>query len=182
VKRLLAPTIGLLLAVSAAIAADKTEPLQVGDDVGAFYVKDVTGPAAGTELCYRCRFGDRPVVTIFTRVVDDKLAALLKEVDTVVGQNSDKKMAAFLVVMTDDPAGQEAALTKLAKDAGLKNVPLTTFEDNNGPRSYRISKEADLTVMMWVDGKVQVNESLSQADLTAERIAALTASTSKILN
>jgi len=183
VKRLLAPTIGLLLAVSAAIAADQnTASLQVGDDVGAFYVTDVTGPAAGTELCYRCRYGDRPVVTIFTRTVDEKLASLLKEVDSIVGKNSGKDMAAFLVVMTDDQAGQEAALKKLATDAGLKNVPLTTFEDVNGPRNYKISKDAEVTVMMWVNGKLQVNETLKQADLTAEKIASVTAQTSKILN
>lgn len=181
-KRLLAPTIGLLLAVSAAIAAEQNTSLQVGDDVGAFYVTDVTGPAAGTELCYRCRYGDRPVVTIFTRKVDDKLAALLKEVDTIVGKNSGKDMAAFLVVMTDDQAGQEAALKKLAADAGLKNVPLTTFEDVNGPRNYKISKDAEVTVMMWVNGKLAVNETLKQADLTAEKIASVTAQTTKILN
>jgi hypothetical protein len=180
-KRMLAPTVALLLAVAPAFAADG--PLQVGDDVGAFYVKDVTGPAAGTALCYRCRFGDQPVVSIFTRNVDDKLAALLKEVDAVVGKNAEsKKMAAFLVVLTDDPTAQEEALKKLAKDNGIKNVPLTTFEDLNGPRGYRLSKDAEVTVMMWVDGKVQVNESLSGADLTAEKIAALTKSTSKILN
>jgi hypothetical protein len=179
-KRMFAPAVALLVAIAPAFAADG--PLLVGDDVGAFYVKDVTGPAAGTSLCYRCRFGDQPVVSIFARSVDDKLATLLKEVDTIVGKNSSKEMAAFLVVMTDDPAGQEEKLKKLAKDNEIKNVPLTTFEDLNGPRGYRLSKDAEITVMMWVDGKVQVNEALSQKDLTPEKIATLTESTSKILN
>jgi hypothetical protein len=179
-KRMLAPAVALLLAIAPAFAADG--PLQVGDEVGAFYVKDVTGPAAGTALCYRCRYGDQPVVSIFAREVDDKLAALLKEVDALVDKNSAKEMAAFLVVMTDDPSGQEEQLKKLAKDSGLKNVPLTTFEDVNGPRGYRLKKNADITVMMWVNGKVQVNESLGRDDLTAEKIASLTQSTSKILN
>jgi hypothetical protein len=179
-KRMLAPAVALLLAVAPAFAADG--PLQVGDEVGAFYVKDVTGPKAGDALCYRCRYGDQPVVSIFARSVDDKLASLLKEVDALVGKNSNKEMAAFLVLMTDDPAGQEEKLKKLAKDNGLKNTPLTTFEDVNGPRGYRLKKDADITVMMWVNGKVQVNESLSQADLTPEKIASLTQNTSKILN
>lgn len=179
-KRMLTPMVALLLAVAPAFAADG--PLQVGDEVGAFYVKDVTGPKAGDALCYRCRYGDQPVVSIFARKVDDKLATLLKEVDAVVGQNSNKEMAAFLVLMTDDPAGQEEQLKKLAKDNGLKNTPLTTFEDVNGPRGYRLDKSADFIVMMWVDGKVQVNESLSQADLTPEKIASLAKNTSKILN
>ena len=118
-KRLLAPMIAVLVAAGAAVA-DPPEPLKVGDEVGAFYVKDVTGPAAGQELCYRCRFGDRPVVSIFARKVDDNLAALLKEVDGIVGKNSAKEMAAFLVIMTDDPAGQEEKLKQLAKDNELK--------------------------------------------------------------
>jgi len=179
-KRMFAPTVALLVAVAPLFAADG--PLQVGDDVGAFYVKDVTGPKAGEALCYRCRYGDQPVVSIFARSVDDKLAALLKEVDAIVAKNSNKEMAAFLVVMTDDPAGQEEKLKKLAKDNGLKHTPLTTFEDVNGPRGYRLSKTADTTVMMWVDGKVQVNESFAQADLTPEKIASLAQNTTKILN
>jgi len=181
-KRLLAPLFALLLVAGTALAAEPSAPLQVGDDVGAFYVKDVTGPAAGTALCYRCRYGDRPVVSIFARNVDDKLASLLKEVDGIVGKNASKEMAAFLVVMSDDPAGQEEKLKKLAKDNGIKNMPLTTFEDINGPRSYRLTKDADVTVMMWVDGKVQVNEALKQTDLTPEKIAAVAKNTSKILN
>lgn len=179
-KRLLAPVACLALIAGTALA--DTPTLQVGDDVGAFYVKDVTGPKAGDSLCYRCRYGDRPVVSIFARTVDDNLAALLKEVDAIVGKNSGKDMAAFLVVMSDDPAGQEEKLKQLAKDNDLKHTPLTTFEDVNGPRSYRISKDADITVMMWVDGKIKVNEALKQGDLTKEKIAAVAKDTSKILN
>lgn len=180
-KRLLALMVALLLTVGV-VMADPPAPLKVGDEVGAFYVKDVTGPAAGQALCYRCRYGDRPVVSIFARKVDDNLAALLKEVDGIVGKNSAKEMAAFLVVMTDDPAGQEEKLKQLAKDKELKNVPLTTFEDTNGPRSYAINKDAEITVMMWVDGKVQVNENFKSADLTKEKIASVAETTSKILN
>src|SRR5262245_61812106 len=176
-KRLLATMLALLLTVGAAVA-DPPAALKVGDDVGAFYVKDVTGPAAGQSLCYRCRYGDRPVVSIFARKVDDNLAALLKEVDGIVGKNDEKKMAAFLVVMTDDPAGQEEKLKQLAKDKELKNVPLTTFEDANGPRSYGINKDAEITVMMWVDGKVQVNDTYKAADLTKEKIADVSKNTS----
>lgn len=176
------PMIGLLLSVAVIAADGKTAPLQVGDEVGPFYVKDVTGPAAGTALCYRCRYGDRPVVSIFVREVDDQLATLLKEVDAIVTKNADKGMAAFLVVMTDNPSQQEDKLKQLAKDSGLKSVPLTTFEDVNGPRSYRLDKSADITVMMWVDGKLQVNQTYKQGDLTKQTIAAVVQDTSKILN
>ena len=180
-KKLLAPAVGLLLVV-AAVAAEEAATLKVGDDVGPFYVKDVTGPAAGTALCYRCRYGDQPTVSVFAREVNDELGKLLKEIDGVVGKNSERKMAAFLVVLTDDPAGQEEKLKELAKANGLKNVPLTTFEDVNGPRNYRLAKDADFTVMMWVDGKVQVNDAFKKGELNEKSIAGVVSNTSKILN
>ena len=171
------------LFVAAAAAADsKSAALQVGDDVEAFYVKDVTGPAAGTELCYRCRFGNRPVISIFTRKVSEPVAALVQEIDGAVNQHADKNMAGFVVVLTDDPAGQEDALKKLAKDHGIKHVPLTTFNDVGGPRNYKLAKDAEVTVMMWVGGKLQVNESLKASELSKEKIASVVKQSGKLIN
>ena len=39
--------------------------LKVGDAPPPYNVKDVTGPSAGKSLCYRCQYGQRPVVNIF---------------------------------------------------------------------------------------------------------------------
>jgi hypothetical protein len=164
------------------LAADKADALQVGEEVEAFHVKDVTGPAAGTELCYRCRFLDRPVVSIFAKEVNDELAALIKEVDATVGKNTEKEMAAFVVVLSDEPAAQEDKLKEVAKKQGLKHVPLTTFNDATGPRSYKLSRDADVTVMMWVNGTLQVNEAYKKGQLSKEKIAGVVQNTSKILN
>ena len=83
---------------------------------------------------------------------------LYGEIDKVVGQNQGEKMAAFVVVLSDDPAQHDGALKALASKQGLKNTPLTTYEDAMGPPSYKISKAADYTVMMWVDGQLKVND------------------------
>lgn len=171
-----------LLVTAVAAADSKSATLQVGDAVEAFYVKDVTGPAAGTELCYRCRYGNRPVISVFTRKVTEPLAALVQEVDGTVGQHADKNMAGFVVVLTDDPAGQEESLKKLAKDHGIKHVPLTTFNDVGGPRNYKLARDAEVTVMMWVDGKLQVNETLKSSELSKEKIAAVLKQSDKLLN
>ena len=181
-SRLAIPGVVLFVASAVFSAEPKSATLQVGDAVEAFYVKDVTGPAAGTELCYRCRYGNRPVISIFTRKVTDQVASLAKEVDATVGQHADKDLAGFVVVLTDDPAAQEEALRKLAKDNGLKNVPLTTFNDVGGPRNYKLAKDAEVTVMMWVDGKLQVNEALKAGDLSKDKIAALVKESDKIVN
>jgi hypothetical protein len=181
-SKLPVPGVVLLVAAAALAAEPKSAALQVGDAVEAFYVKDVTGPAAGTELCYRCRYGNRPVISIFTRKVTEPVASLAKEVDATVGEHADKDLAGFFVLLTDDPVSQEEGLKKLAKDNGIRNLPLTTFNDVGGPRNYKLTKDADVTVMMWVDGTLQVNEAFKAGDLSKEKIAALVKSSEKILN
>jgi hypothetical protein len=54
-RRVLAPTVALAAMATGAmlLAAEIESGLQVGDSTTAFNVKDITGPAAGTSLCYR---------------------------------------------------------------------------------------------------------------------------------
>lgn len=181
-KKLLAVLSVACCATVAAWAGDKADCLKEGEAVKAFYVTDVTGPSAGEKLCYRCKYGSRPVVSIFTKQMNDKVAKLTKNIDDQVGANKDAKMAAFVVVLTEDPEGQNDALKTVASTQKIANTPITTFDGLAGPPEYKIAKDADTTVMMWVDGKVKVNESLKASELTEEKIAALTKSTSKILN
>ena len=57
-----------------ASASDLKSGLQVDDLPAPFNVTDVTGPVAGTKLCYRCQYGSRPVVSIFVRKMDQSLS------------------------------------------------------------------------------------------------------------
>ncbi len=182
-KELLGLAVALTLIPSVVSAEDaKSECLSVGSDVGAFYVTDVTGPNAGNQLCYRCQYKDRPVVSVFAREVNGELATLVKRIDDLVAQHSDEKMAAFVVVLSDDPKSQEGKLKELAKAHGLKNTPLTTFDDKQGPPSYKVSKDADFTVMMWVNGALKVNESFKKGELNNQSITTVTTKTDEILN
>ena len=174
--------LALALVFTAMSSLAMAEGLEVGTQVNAFYVKDVTGPAAGTKLCYRCRFGNRPVVSIFARDVNGEVTNLIHEVDTVVGANQAKDMKAFVVLLSDEPEAKEASLKKVASEAKVANTPLTTFDGNTGPRDYKISQDAEVTVMMWVDGKLKVNESYKQGELTKDKVAGLVNKTSQILN
>jgi len=169
----------VLMMASAVIAG---EGLEVGSDVAAFYVTDVTGPSAGKSLCYRCRFGNQPVVTIFTREMNDELATLVKNVDQVVGKNQSEKMAAFVVLLSDDPSAHEAKLKAFAKEHGISNTPLTVFDDKNGTPSYKISKNADFTVMMWVEGELKVNETFQTGQLSQQKVTQVVKKTDTILN
>ncbi len=171
--------LGLVAMAGVAIAAEKS--LSVGDPVPPFNVRDITGPNKGKTLCYRCKYGDQPVVTIFTRKVDPNVVSLTKKIDDQVGKNSDKKMASFLVVLTDDADATETTLAEVAKKAGIKNVPLTLMEGAAGPEGYGIEEGAETTVMMWVDGEVKVNKAFEKGKFDAKAVDSLAAETKKIL-
>ena len=173
--------LAVAIAVVAMTSMSFADGLPVGSDVAAFYVKDVTGPAAGTKLCYRCRYGDRPVVSIFAREVNGEVTSLIHDIDGVVGKNQDKDMKAFVVLLSDEPEAKEGDLKKVASDAKVSNTPLTTFDNNVGPPAYKITKDAQITVMMWVDGKLKVNEAYKPGELTQDKIAGLVGKTSSIL-
>lgn len=177
-KKLLAFSVAVVTLSTMAVAGG----LEVGESVGAFYVKDVTGPSAGEKLCYRCRYGSKPVVSIFAREMNDDVASLVQKVDGVVGKNQSKKMAAFVVLLTDQPEAKEGDLKKVAESKKISHTPLTTFDGLTGPSSYKISPDAEVTVMMWVDGKLQVNEELRTSDLSADKIESIVGKTNKILN
>jgi hypothetical protein len=181
-KNLLALAAVVAMGTALAVAAENSDCLSVGSDVGAFTVTDVTGPHAGESLCYRCQFKDRPVVSIFAREVNDELATLVKEIDQVVGTKQAEKMASFVVVLTDEPATKNDALKALASKHGIKNTPFTTYEDAMGPPSYKISKTADFTVMMWVDGQLKVNETFQKGQLSRQKITQVVGQTDTILN
>jgi hypothetical protein len=162
-------------------AAELKSGLQPGDAPPAFNVRDVTGPKAGKTLCYRCAYGPRPVVSIFARDIDDNVATLIKQVDQQVGANEDKKMAAFVVLLTDDPDAAEGKLKEVAKKNGIKNVPLTVYDGSAGPSSYKISKDADVTVMMWNESDVKVNHAFGKGALKKADVKKVSAETTKIL-
>ena len=54
-RRVLAPTVALAAITTGALllAAEIESGLEVGCSTLAFNVKDITGPAQGTSLCYR---------------------------------------------------------------------------------------------------------------------------------
>ena len=167
---------------TALIAAELKSGLQPGEAPPPYNVKDITGPSEGKSLCYRCKYGARPVVNIFARELTPEVVSLVKKIDGVVGENGEKKMAAFVTLLTNDPDKDEATLKAIAKKEGLKNVPLTVFDGIAGPEGYKIDEKADLTVMMWVGQSVKVNHAFAKGDFKAAAAKIIVEDTKKILN
>jgi hypothetical protein len=180
-KKLLASVCMMALVCGVVMAAELESGLAPGEKVGPYQVKDITGPDAGKSLCLRCKYSSRPVVNVFARKVDSNLEKLVVEVDKVVEQNKEKKMAAFVTVLAEDADKVAPQLAEIAKKNNIKNVPLTIFDGESGPESYKIAKDADVTVMMWNKGEVKANVALASGKLDDSAIKNVVSSTSKIL-
>jgi hypothetical protein len=188
-KRTIALSLVACFAFAATVsAANLTSGPQKGEDVGAFTVKKVAGNKNdsvkdGQELCYRCKMGARPVVAIFSRKPDEKLSKLMKEVDTVVGQNSDKKLAAFVNLLGKDEKALEDAAKTVVEKSGAENIAVVIPTDQpNGPSNYKLSPEAETTVLIFVKGKVVANHAFAAGALNDKAMNQIVADTAKMLN
>lgn len=121
------------------------------------------------------------MVSIFAREVTGDLTSLVKKIDAVVAQHKDEQMAAFMVLLTDDPDAAELKLQKLAKEHGIQNVPLTVFDGPAGPPQYKIAKDADVTVMLWRRTEVKANHAFAKGELNGAAIEKIVGDTAKIL-
>ncbi len=124
-------------------------------------------------------YGASPVVCVFTRTTSEPLTSLVKQVDAAIAKNSSLK--SFVVYLTDDPDKDAATLKSLAAECGLKSVPLTITDDVGGPPSYRLSPDAEVTVLMWRGGQVKVNHAFAPGQLTTAEVDVILADLPKIL-
>lgn len=163
-------------------AAEVQPARQLRDPLPGFTVRTIAGPEHGHIMCLCCRYGLRPVVVVFTRDLNDDVQELVHKIDVKVGENADKKMAAFLVVLTEDDDAIEPRLKALAEDAGIVNTPLTILAVPTPRPEYRIADDAEVTVVMYVEKEMKVHRSFSPGALDNTAIEALIAYTNKILD
>lgn len=121
------------------------------------------------------------MVNVFARELTDDLASLVKQLDEVVGKNTDKKMGGFVVLLSENPDADEAKVKAFAEKHGIKKLPLTMFDGVAGPPSYKLAKAADVTVLMWVKHEVKVNHAFGKGRLTASAVKQVVTDTAKIL-
>jgi len=149
-----------LLAGVAIAAEPAASGLKQGDPIGAFYVTKVGGAPddgvkSGQELCYRCKYGQRPMVMVFTRKGGEKVTQLVTELDKAVAAKADAQLRGFVTVMGEDESSLKASAEQIAKSSGSKMVPVAVATDSeNGPANYRLDPSAEVTVIVASDGQV----------------------------
>ena len=141
--------------------------LQPGDTAPTFHVQDVTGPHNGEKICYACAFGTNGVINIQTRRFSEPLIELIRRLDGLVSRADairDDSRHAFVVYLTDDPDAATRELEAITQKHGIKNVPLTIYDELTGPRDYKIAADAEVTVMMWDKAYVTVNHAAAAGE------------------
>lgn len=154
---------------------------QTGEKVpGPFHPFNVTGEDAGQKQCLYCKNGDNPVVVIFSRTPDDaSTQKLIKAIDAATAKNEKAEMGSYVVYLTGDEK-QESLIKEIAKKNDLKKIILS-IDDAQGPSKYDISKDADVTVLLYTERVVKANHTFAKGKITDKDIDAVVADVAKIL-
>jgi hypothetical protein len=103
---------------------------------------------------------------VFTRKNSDALTGLVKKFD------ANRDLKSFVVYLSDDEKMEET-LKAYAKTNSLKRTVLT-IDNVSGPKSWKISKDAEVTVLLYKEHEVAANFAFGPGELT-------TAATEKVL-
>lgn len=107
------------------------------------------------------------------------MASLVKKVEEQLQSNSE--LRGFVVILTDDAEATSKELKKLASEHKIEKLPLTVYEGQAGPPGYKIAKDAEVTVHLWVGTQVKANHSFAAGELDEKGIEAVVADIPKIL-
>ena len=138
--------------------------LKSGQRPGPYSAVVCTGPERGKLHCFICEAADRPVAIVLARKMSDSLGKLVQGFDKAL--QTDKELRSWVTFLYDDQTAVDAEVVKWGKAHGIRNVPLAVFEDPDGPPAYRLSKEAEVTVLLSVKQKVVKNFSFRAGELT----------------
>jgi hypothetical protein len=128
------------------------------------------GTQRGQSHCFICETEDRPAVIVFARHIDDPLGKLVRGLDKALVDHKAAELRAWVTVLAEDQAALDPKILEWAKQQAVKGVPLSVFEDAGGPPSYKLSRDADVTVLLFVKQKVVRNFAFRAGELNDERV------------
>lgn len=175
----------LLLLLLPLVAAGDGPPCvsgpRAGQRPGPYSFVLSTGDQRGKSHCYICETEDRPAVIVFARSLSEPLGKLTAKLDKAVADHTKAELRAWVTLLHDDQNKLDADVVKWAKKHTLRRVPVGVFEDLDGPPSYKLSRDADVTVLVAVKQKVVVNLAFRAGELTDARVKDVLDALPKIL-
>ncbi len=162
----------LSLALTPALQAEDpcVSGVPVGNRPGPYSFLVATGKERGQQTCYICEQheGNKPAAVVFARSTTDGLAKLLTRLEVAGAEKKDSGYRVWMTLLAEK--ADLDALATWAQKKGLKTVPVGAFEDADGPPSYRLHKDADVTVLLFAKQKVIANYAFRAGELTDRRI------------
>jgi hypothetical protein len=143
---------------------------QPGQRCGPYAALIATGPQRGQSFCYICETGDKPAVVIFAHTLTDSLGKLVVGLDKAVADHQKTELRVWVTFLSDNQLEMDPKVAKWSQQYAIRSVPLGIFEDALGPPSYRLSKDADVTVLMFVKQKVVANFAFRPGELNDDKI------------
>jgi hypothetical protein len=175
-----AAVVAAMLSVPA-FADDLKSGPQAGEKVpGPFHPVNVTGEHKGEKFCLFCVNGENPVAMVFARETSPELTKLIKKLDETTAKNSSKSMGSF-VVFLNDKEGLDKDLAGLAEKEKISKTVLS-IDNPAGPKAYNVAKDADVTVVLYVDRKVKANYAFKKGELKEGDIEKIVKDVPKILS
>jgi len=136
------------------------------------------GRHVGEKHCLYCENGPRPVAMVFGRQVTPETTTLIKALDACTTKNKGE-MGSFVVFLGKSEE-LEKKLKDLVKEADIKSTILA-IDNPAGPTGYGVSKEADVTVVLYREFKVKANHAFKKGELKDSGIKAVVADLPKLL-
>jgi hypothetical protein len=116
---------------------------------------------------------------IFAREVTPGLTSLVKKIDEATVTNKKAKMGSFVVFCSDEDDLKDK-LKELAEKQHLEKIVLT-IDKPDGPPAYKVAKDADVTVILYNERKVESNHVFKKGELNEKAIEGIVAELPKIL-
>jgi hypothetical protein len=160
-----------------------TSGLKAGQRWGPYAALISTGPQRGQSFCYVCETGDKPAVVVFARTLSDPLGKLVAQIDQAMADHKKAGLHAWVTFLSDQQLELDPKVVKWSERFAIRGVPLGIFEkDPLGPPSFRLSQDADVTVLMVVKQKVVANFAYRPGELNDDKVKEIMSALPRILS
>jgi hypothetical protein len=116
---------------------------------------------------------------IFAREINDNLTSLVKKVDAQTAKNN--KLRSFVVLCNDDEKSEDK-LKELAKKEKITKTVLTLVDKKSGPEEYDLDKDADVTVVLYVQRQVKGQYAYKKGEFKSKDVDAIIKDLPKIVS
>lgn len=145
---------------------------QPGEKLSSFRVVSVFGETAGKEVDLVKAAEGNPTLLIFVHKLTRPGMALTRSLTAYSNAKRDKGVASGIVWLAEDKAEAENYLNRAAKSLNFVVPVGVSIDGEEGPGSYGLNRNVELTILIAKDNKVTANFALVQPSVTeAPKIA-----------